>query len=254
MHGLAVFRFVFVEAAAVDDAGQDFLHVVGTRRRRIDRCRKFLPPARAGGCGFLRSHGDCRRYPHLLDDGANAREAGFVVGLAKIHRAADRGVHGRAAQFFGGNLLADGGLHQRRPGKKQSAAVGHQHVIAHHGQVAAAGHAHAHDGRDLRNSHGRHHRVVAEDAAEIVGVGKDVFLQRQKHAGGIHQVDRRHAIFDRDVLRANDLLRGHGEERAGLHGGVVGDDHHQAGLNARQAGDDAGGGAPPHSSYMPWAA
>ena len=55
-------------------------------------------------------------------------EAGFVVGLAEVDGAADRGVHRRAAQFFGGNLLPDGRLHQRRPGQEQPAALGHQHV------------------------------------------------------------------------------------------------------------------------------
>ena len=151
-------------------------------------------------------------------------------------------MHGGAAQFVGGNLLADGGLHQRRPGEEKSAAVGHEHVIAHHRQVAAARDAHAHDGGDLRNPHGRHHRVVAEHAAEVVGVRENIFLQRQEDSRGIHQVNRRHPVFDRDVLRANHLLRGHGEERARLHGGVVGDDHHQPGLNAGQPRDDAGCG------------
>ena len=31
-HGLAIFRFVFVEAAAIHDAGDDLLHIVGPRR------------------------------------------------------------------------------------------------------------------------------------------------------------------------------------------------------------------------------
>ncbi len=104
-------------------------------------------------------------------------------------------------------------------------------------QVGTAGDAHAHDGGDLRNAHGRHHGVVAEDAAEIVGVGEDVFLQRQKHARGIDQVDRRDVVVDGDVLRANDLLGGHREERAGLHRGVVHDEHDQSALHSRQAGD-----------------
>ena len=113
------------------------------------------------------------------------------------------------------------------PGKKKPAAFGHQDVIAHHRQIRAARDAHAHDGGDLRNAHGAHHGVVAEDAAEIVGVGKDVFLQRQKNAGGIDQVDRGDVIFDGDILRANHFFRGQREERAGFHRGVVGDDHHQ---------------------------
>ena len=149
-------------------------------------------------------------------------------------------MHLGAAQLFGGVLRANRSLHQRRPGEKQAAAFGHQDVIAHQRQVGAAGHAHAHDGGNLRNAHRRHHRIVAEDAAEVVGVGKDIFLQRQEHAGRIDQVDRRYVIFDGDVLRANHLLRRHREERARLYRGIVHDQHDQAALHASQSGHYAG--------------
>ena len=87
-----------------------------------------------------------------------------------------------------------------------------------------------------------HHGVVAEDAAEIVGVGKDIFLQRQKNAGGIDQINCGNVIFDGDVLRANHFFRGHREERAGFHRGVVGDEHERAAADAREAGDRASRG------------
>ena len=64
---------------------------------------------------------------------------------------------------------------------------------------------------------------------------------RAENAGGIHQIDRRNTVLNGDILGANHFLRGHGEKCAGLHRGVVGDDHHQPGVNARQAGDHAGG-------------
>ena len=79
-------------------------------------------------------------------------------------------MHLGAAQFFGRHPLADGRLHQRRPGQEQARALRHQHVIAHHRQIGASGHAHPHDRRDLRNAHRAHHRVVAKHAAKIVGV------------------------------------------------------------------------------------
>ena len=115
-------------------------------------------------------------------------------------------------------------------------------MIAHDRKIPAACNAHAHDGRDLRNSHGRHDSVIAKHATEIVGVGENVFLQRQKHTRGVHQVDGRDAVFHRDILRTNDFFRRHGEERAGLHRGIVGDDHDHAGLDAGKARDHAGGG------------
>jgi hypothetical protein len=72
--------------------------------------------------------------------------------------------------------------------------------------------------------------------------GKDVFLQREEDSGGVDEVDRRNAIFDGDVLRADDLLRGHGKEGAGFDGGVVHDEHDHAGVDAGKSGDNAGGG------------
>ena len=87
----------------------------------------------------------------------------------------------------------------------------------------------------------RHDGVIAKDAAKVVGVGKNIFLQRQKDAGGIHEIDGGDVIFDGDVLRANHFLRGHREKRASLHGGVVGDDHEHAAVKRAEAGDDACG-------------
>ena len=117
---------------------------------------------------------------HLVHQRANAREARIVVRLAKIHRAADFRVHFRAAQFLGGNFWPIAACTSAGPARKKSRAFGHQNVIAHHGQIRAARDAHPHDGGDLRNSHGAHHGVIAKDAAEIVGIGENVFLQRQK--------------------------------------------------------------------------
>ncbi len=179
--------------------------------------------------------------PHQAHERADAFDARVVIGFAKIHGAAHLRVHFRAAEFFRRDALPDGRLHERRAGQKKPRTLGHQNVIAHHGQISATGDAHTHDGRDLGNAHGAHHRVVAENAAEVVGVRKDVFLQRQKNAGGIHQIDGRDTVFDGDILRANHFLGGQRKKCAGLHRGVVGNDHHQAARDARQAGDRARG-------------
>ena len=117
---------------------------------------------------------------HFVDQGADAGDAGVVVGFAEVDGAADLRMHFCAAEFFGGSFLADGGLDQRGAGEEEAGAFGHQDVIAHDGKVGAAGYAHAHDGGDLRDAHGAHDRVVTEDAAEVVGVGEDVFLQREE--------------------------------------------------------------------------
>ncbi len=142
----------------------------------------------------------------------------------------------RAAQLFGAHLLPNRRLHQRRTGQKQPAPLGHQNVVAHHRQIRASGHAHSHDRRDLRNPLGRHHRVVAEHPPKVILIRKHVFLQRQKHPRAVHQVNRRQAVFHGNVLRPDHLLRRHREERAGLHRGVVDDQHEQPSMHPSQSG------------------
>ena len=50
---------------------------------------------------------------------------GFVIGLAEIHGATDLRVHLRAAEFFRGIFLADGGLHEGGAGEKKARAFRH---------------------------------------------------------------------------------------------------------------------------------
>ena len=178
---------------------------------------------------------------NFVHERANALDAGGVVRLAKINRSADLGVHLRAAEFFGCGFLPDGGLDQRRGGEEKPASFGHQNVIAHYRQIRASGNTHAHDRGDLRNAHRAHHGVIAEYAAKVVGIGEYVFLQRQKNAGGIDEIQNGNAVFDRDVLRADHFLGGHRKERARFYGGVVRNDHHQATGHATGADDGSSG-------------
>ena len=240
-HGAPKLLLVLVELAAVNDAGNDLAHVIdiagagrgieeavevfGGKLRRILRGIEF---AAAEDIRFWIALADLRHQR------AQTRKTGLVVGLLEIDGAGNLSVHGCATQFFGAGLLADGRLYQRWTGEKQAGAFGHEHRIGHNRQICAAGHAHAHDGGDLGNAHGAHHRVVAENAAEVVDVGKDILLQRKKDAGGIDQVERGDAVFHGDGLRAQNFFGRHGKERAGLHGCVVGHDHAQAAADAAQ--------------------
>ena len=110
------------------------------------------------------------------------------------------------------------------------------------GHVRAAGGARAHDDGDLRDALGRHARLVEEDAAEMLLVGKDLGLQRQEGAARVDEVDARQPVLERDLLRAQVLLHRDRVVGAALDGGVVGDDQHLAARDASDAGDDAGAG------------
>ena len=122
--------------------------------------------------------------------------------------------------------LPDGRFHQRGPGQVQAAAFRHQQLVAQDRQIAAAGHAIAQDGGELRNPGRRDDGVVAKDPAKIVLVGKDLVLQRQENAGTIDEIDERQPIVHGDALGAQHLLARHREEGPRLDGGVIGDDHH----------------------------
>ncbi len=161
-------------------------------------------------------------------------------------------MHGGAAEVFVADGLADGRFDQRGAGEIQTTALRHEQFVAQDGQVAAAGHAVAEDGRELRHAGRRDDGVVAEDAAEVVLVGKNLVLERQEDAGAVHEVDERQAVFQGDALGAERLLAGHRKEGAGLDRGVVGDDHHGPALDGADPGDDAGRrGAAPVAVHAP---
>jgi hypothetical protein len=61
----------------------------------------------------------------------------------------------------------------------------------------------------------------------------------KEHPGRIHKVERWNAVLKRDVLRAQHLLRRHGEKRASLHSGIVRDDHAEPATHAAEAGDNS---------------
>ena len=162
---------------------------------------------------------------------------GEVVGDAGEAR-----VHVGAAELFGGDFLAGRRLHERRAAEKDRAgAVDDDGFVRHRRHVGAAGRARAHDHGDLRNALGRHARLVEEDPAEVLAIGKDLGLQRQERAARIDEVDARQPVLERDLLRAEVLLHGHRVVGAALDRRVVGDDQHFAARDAADAGHEAGG-------------
>ena len=113
-------------------------------------------------------------------------------------------------------------------------------LVRHRRHIGAARGARTHHRGDLRNAGRRQRRLVVENAAEMVAVGKHIVLVRQIGAAGIDQIDARQTVVARDFLGAQMLLHGHRIIGAALHRRIVDDDdaflaHHRA-----DAGDDAG--------------
>ena len=150
-------------------------------------------------------------------------------------------MHVGAAQLLGRHDLAGRRLHQRRAAEEdRSLVLDDDRLVGHRRHVGAAGRARAHDHGDLRNALRRHRRLVVEDAAEVIAVGKHVDLVRQVGAAGIDEIDARQVVLARDVLRAQVLLHRQRIVGAALDRRVVADDHAFAAGDAADAGDDAG--------------
>ena len=80
-------------------------------------------------------------------------------------------------------------LHQWRTAEEDCALFANDHCfVAHCGHVCATRGAGSHHGRDLGNAHGRHLRLVIEDAAEVFAVGKHFRLVRQVSAARIDEL------------------------------------------------------------------
>ena len=156
----------------------------------------------------------------------DAGAAGVNLGAAEVLRADD---------------LAGRGLHQRRPAEKDGALVAHDDgLVGHRRHIGAARGARAHHHGDLGDARRREVRLVVEDAAEMVAVGKHLGLARQVGAAGIDEIDAGQPVLERDLLGAQVLLHRHRKVGAAFDGGVVGDDHAFAALDAADAGDQAG--------------
>ena len=146
-----------------------------------------------------------------------------------------------AAQLLRAHLFSSRGLDQRRAAEKDRALVADDHrLVRHRRDVRAAGGARSHHDGDLRDRLRRHVRLVVEDPAEMLAVGKHLVLRREEGPAGVDQIDARQAVLLRDLLRAQMLFDRNRIVGAALDRGVVGDDHAFAPGDPADARDDAG--------------
>ena len=238
----AIARLELVERGRVDDPRDDLAHVVRLARVARDHAVELFRVVERRPGGRTSRPTDftpLRLATTLPRDVQRVR----VVLREMVGDARDARVHVAAAQLLGGHFFAGGRLHQRRAAQEDRALVlDDDRLVRHRGHVRAAGRARAHHHRDLRDGLGGHRRLVVEDAAEMVAVGKHVVLGGQERAAGIHEVNARQPVLQRDFLRAQVLLHRHRIVGAALHRRVVGDDHAFAAGHPADARDDACGG------------
>ena len=113
-----------------------------------------------------------------------------VVARQRVGDAGDAGVQIAAAEVLGADRLAGRGFDQRRAAEEDRALVlDDDRLVGHRRHIGAAGRAGAHHHRDLRDARRRHARLIVEDAAEMLAVGKHLGLMRQIGAAGIDEID-----------------------------------------------------------------
>ena len=150
-------------------------------------------------------------------------------------------MHVGATQLFGRDHFAGRGPHQRRAADEdRSRSLDDDRLVGHRRNVCAAGRARTHDGGDLRDALSRHAGLVIEDAPEVVAIGEDVGLQRQKGAARVDEIDARQMVLRRDFLRAQMFFHRHRVVRSALDRRVVGHDRARRAGDRADARDDAG--------------
>ena len=234
----AVERLELVELAAVDEPGDHLVHVVGRAHvlgdDRIEFFGVELRRSRLRQVQLARlwSAPRCETISRRMVSACSSFSATWSAtpDFLRVQLA--------AAQVLGADLLAGGGLHQRRAGEEDRALVAHDHaLVAHRRDIGAAGGARAHHAGDLRDPQRAHLRLVEEDPPEVVAVGKHLGLVRQVGPAAVDQVEARQPVLARDLLRAQVLLDRQRVVGAALHRRVVGDDHALPARDAPDPGD-----------------
>ena len=240
--GLAVARFEFVQLRAVDDARNHLANVERLARVLRNHAVEFVD-------GILWLSGRLQRERYMLfaieagDDIASDRERVRVVLGIVIRNAGNGRMDVRTPERFGIDHFTRCCFYQRRPAEEDRALLAHDDgLVAHRRHIRAAGGARAHHHRDLRNVQCRHARLIVEDAAEVLAIGKHLVLQWQECAAGVDQVDAGQMVFQRHFLRAKMFFHGHRKIRAALDRRVIGDNQDLDAIDATDTGDDAGGG------------
>jgi hypothetical protein len=203
----AIVLLEFVKLAAIDQPRDHLFDIIGRAHIVGDDGVKVISVefgrARVFEGDIFRSARVCAK---LADDIAHDGKRVFVIFGEVIDHARFSRVQITAAQILGSDLLARRSLYQRRSGEEDRALIADNHrLVRHGGHVSAACGAAAHHTGDLRDAERRHVRLVKEDAAKVITVGKDLRLMRQVRAAAIDEVDARQAVLLRDFLRAQVL-------------------------------------------------
>ena len=135
---LSVVGLVFIERIRVDNRGEQITRIVLLLAVEADQVvdRIWIPGRRERlfrGVILFRRFG----FRQMRHKRTESLQAGWVIFLVKVDRAAHFGVHVGAAQLLSFDDLADGGFDQGRTSEIKAAALGHEHLVAKHREIGA---------------------------------------------------------------------------------------------------------------------
>ena len=236
----AVIRLELGEFAAVNNARDDVVYVVGNAR--VDR-HDVIKLVLIGGRLDRRRDVPQIRLPWAQrgDDAAHDPQRVAVVVRQMVGDTRCLGVQVAAAEFLCGDHLPGRRLHQRRAAEEDRALVAHDHgLIAHGGHIRAARGARAQHRGDLRDAFGASSWPGCRRSGRSApGPGNTSSCLGQERAAGVDQIDAWQPVLPGDLLGAQVLFHGDRVVGAALDRRVVGDDHAFAARHPADAGDDA---------------
>ena len=145
-----------------------------------------------------------------------------------------------ASQRLSVDDLAGGCAHERRTTEKDRPLIPYNdRLVTHRRDIGAPRGAGTEHGGDLRNASAGHIRLVVEDTTEMVTIGKDLVLSRQKRASRIDQVNARQVVLGGDFLGAQVFLDRQRIVGSAFDRRIVRDDHALPAVYVTDARDDS---------------
>ena len=216
-HLRGVFGLELQKVRAINQAGDDLAHVVGLALVRRHDAHQFLfikqRLGMAGGSG-------CDVPAQLVHHLARHGNGVGIVLTQVLAQPGDPGMGLGTAQLVFRAVLANGGLHQRWASQKDIGTTPHQnHIVRQARQISTTRSGRAMHHRNLRQTHGRHARLVGKGATAF---NKNFALVHQIGATTLHQRDQRQLVLLCDLLHAQTFFQTHGRHGAALDRTVAG--------------------------------
>ena len=235
--GAAIQRLEFVEYRVVHQPGNHFAHVIGlfwiSRHNAVQ-----VGGGVAGRYNRFALQLACLAPVEVGNAAPGNGQRMFIVFGIMVSHAGGPAMHIGATQILGTDDLTGSRLDQGRAGEKDGRLLAHHDgFIGHCRHIGAAGGTGPHDHGNLRNTPGTHVRLVVEDPAKVLAIGKYLVLARQVGTAGVDQIDARQAVLLGNRLGAQMLLHRQRIIGAAFDRRIVGDNHAFNTFNAADTGD-----------------